>query len=425
MKANVSESENKSVEEPSTPPEEPQGDRNTQTTDSNLYLGPRDPHLLSEQHKEYSINSETEVNVSNKSSPQNSDLVDRYGGSDTTTQEGDFAVGKTERESPSGGSDSGQQFQNDLEESGEERREESTANGGDSDLKTQQQATEGVSTPELSLVEETPVLEDGDETGAGDGEEGLGLDVGLRNKAVEKEEDDETGCKETAKERMEVSREAILALGPEGDREEEILSQNNQPLGPTSSERGEESVVMGTELSEPQDTLMAGGVQNGATATVHACTNGRLSQEISEEDNGVEKRDITGSIDKHSSTNVPMMNTSQAENAGSNDSNGTEDQLGVTNLDDNGDRLEANTSLNDTADGITFNDSLHSQSAGSEPGNVSLTPHNASCGATNGVGLPQPREKSVFVRLSNRIRDLEVNMSLFSSYLDQLSSRSA
>ena len=44
---------------------------------------------------------------------------------------------------------------------------------------------------------------------------------------------------------------------------------------------------------------------------------------------------------------------------------------------------------------------------------------------TNGngaAGLPgQPKEKSVFLRLSNRIRDLEENMSLFSSYLDQIS----
>ena len=287
-----SENENKSRGQPSTLPEEPQGDPNTQTTDSNQYLGPRDPHLLSEEHKkpkEYSINSETEENVSNKSSPQDRDLVDRYGEHGTTTQEGDFVVGKTKGETPSGDSDSGQQFQNDVEESGEENGEESTANGGDSDLKTQQQTTEGVSTPELSLVEEALVLEDGDETGAGDGEEGLGLDVGLRDKAAEKEdgggEGDETGCKETAKERMEVLREATLdkqVLGPEVFKEEEMVSQNNQPLGPTSSEMGEEGVVMGTELSEPQDSLMAGGVQNGASATVHACTNGRLSREISE-----------------------------------------------------------------------------------------------------------------------------------------------
>ena len=33
----------------------------------------------------------------------------------------------------------------------------------------------------------------------------------------------------------------------------------------------------------------------------------------------------------------------------------------------------------------------------------------------------QQKEKSVFLRLSNRIRDLEENMSLFSSYLDQIS----
>ena len=44
---------------------------------------------------------------------------------------------------------------------------------------------------------------------------------------------------------------------------------------------------------------------------------------------------------------------------------------------------------------------------------------------TNGNGAGglsgQPKEKSVFLRLSNRIRDLEENMSLFSSYLDQIS----
>ena len=46
-------------------------------------------------------------------------------------------------------------------------------------------------------------------------------------------------------------------------------------------------------------------------------------------------------------------------------------------------------------------------------------------GMTNGNGAGvlsgQQKEKSVFLRLSNRIRDLEENMSLFSSYLDQIS----
>lgn len=38
-------------------------------------------------------------------------------------------------------------------------------------------------------------------------------------------------------------------------------------------------------------------------------------------------------------------------------------------------------------------------------------------------GAQPTREKSVFLRLSNRIRDVEENMSLFSSYLDQISTR--
>ena len=46
-------------------------------------------------------------------------------------------------------------------------------------------------------------------------------------------------------------------------------------------------------------------------------------------------------------------------------------------------------------------------------------------GLTNGNGAGmlsgQQKEKSVFLRLSNRIRDLEENMSLFSSYLDEIS----
>ena len=43
----------------------------------------------------------------------------------------------------------------------------------------------------------------------------------------------------------------------------------------------------------------------------------------------------------------------------------------------------------------------------------------------NGVHTTQPREKekSVFLRLSNQIRELEMNMTLFSSYLDQISTR--
>lgn len=44
-------------------------------------------------------------------------------------------------------------------------------------------------------------------------------------------------------------------------------------------------------------------------------------------------------------------------------------------------------------------------------------------GWVNGGASGSPREKSVFVRLSNRINNLEMNMSLFGSYLDQISSR--
>ena len=42
---------------------------------------------------------------------------------------------------------------------------------------------------------------------------------------------------------------------------------------------------------------------------------------------------------------------------------------------------------------------------------------------TNATSIPASREKSVFVRLSNRINNLETNMTLFGSYLDQISQR--
>lgn len=42
--------------------------------------------------------------------------------------------------------------------------------------------------------------------------------------------------------------------------------------------------------------------------------------------------------------------------------------------------------------------------------------------STNGQAAPRDKEKSVFLRLSNQIKELEMNMTLFSSYLDQISS---
>ena len=63
-------------------------------------------------------------------------------------------------------------------------------------------------------------------------------------------------------------------------------------------------------------------------------------------------------------------------------------------------------------------------SEGSDKDSENMTSF-SSDGMTNGSGAGmltgQQKEKSVFLRLSNRIRDLEENMSLFSSYLDQIS----
>ena len=81
------------------------------------------------------------------------------------------------------------------------------------------------------------------------------------------------------------------------------------------------------------------------------------------------------------------------------------------------------------------NGGSHDSGGGShDPDGGSHDPHSedsenmtslTSDGMTNGSGAGmltgQQKEKSVFLRLSNRIRDLEENMSLFSSYLDEIS----
>lgn len=55
--------------------------------------------------------------------------------------------------------------------------------------------------------------------------------------------------------------------------------------------------------------------------------------------------------------------------------------------------------------------------------NINSTNSNSTVGDESGTNNGSPREKSVFVRLSNRINNLELNMSLFGSYLEQISTR--
>ena len=88
--------------------------------------------------------------------------------------------------------------------------------------------------------------------------------------------------------------------------------------------------------------------------------------------------------------------------------------INTTNLfnDDVVNNDDYNTTIDTNATNITGNFSL-----GEENGCAIVG------GNGSGGGIPASREKSVFVRLSNRINNLETNMTLFGSYLDQISQR--
>lgn len=82
------------------------------------------------------------------------------------------------------------------------------------------------------------------------------------------------------------------------------------------------------------------------------------------------------------------------------------------------------TSMNGSS---SNNNKMNNVSVSTAEGGGSL-PTQAAGGNGNGAhylgGMPpREKEKSVFLRLSNQIKELEVNMSIFSRYLDQISTR--
>ena len=74
-------------------------------------------------------------------------------------------------------------------------------------------------------------------------------------------------------------------------------------------------------------------------------------------------------------------------------------------------------STNNTLDNVTISSPNNNHTLNSSTGT------NNTAGEEAGISNGMPREKSVFVRLSNRINNLELNMSLFGSYLEQISTR--
>lgn len=93
----------------------------------------------------------------------------------------------------------------------------------------------------------------------------------------------------------------------------------------------------------------------------------------------------------------------------------------------NNDTLLLNNGTDDNNNNYSTNGVLHNatntRNVTNTGFNVSNTTDPVDEGNSVNFSSGSHREKSVFLRLSNRINNLEMNMSLFGSYLDQISSR--
>ena len=95
-------------------------------------------------------------------------------------------------------------------------------------------------------------------------------------------------------------------------------------------------------------------------------------------------------------------------------------------LDEEGLNINTTNLLNIQNDDVVSTDTTIDTNGTNITCNFSLGEENGCAivgGNGSGGGIPASREKSVFVRLSNRINNLETNMTLFGSYLDQISQR--
>ena len=91
-----------------------------------------------------------------------------------------------------------------------------------------------------------------------------------------------------------------------------------------------------------------------------------------------------------------------------------------------GNRTASSENLNgNQTEGVTGSGGVGFGGNGSVVQNQTEHGRNGNGTGLSNYGLPaQQREKSVFLRLSNNIEDLQANMTLFSDFLDQISSRS-
>ena len=470
---------------PSADPDTAPADTNLREDPSgtDLGLGPSDPHAFraEQEAKETSIDSE------NENSAQNSiDLEERSPLDGSTLQpQGEGNGNKGGLEVPPEDADRGSkggQFQ----DGGELKN--TTVDDSDLTTRPRDDhasTPDHASSPELMppLGTAPNVLVEGEELGAGDGDWGLALDVGDREDTGEDDAGvqsalEQDGAKDNEIDDTLVSPGGEVGMGKKDGSPVQPLGPAVVSLGDTPRGNGEgvpqgdlpsTDIGLGPTMAPEEDVPLqngeraAGGIQevdsvgnqemdlrdlpeqkvgnDAATADEDGESTSRtLPHEPSEDDISSCSRPLQDvSMAQNGSNDSSLASASEREDAGSHGNKGmTEEQLSARKLDD--------ADTNGTIDEIPVNESLPTQPPGPEPGlpaGASLDQQNATGGSatnathakssnetllppTNGSSIPagQPKEKSVFVRLSNRIRDLEVNMSLFSSYLDQLSSRS-
>ncbi len=195
------------------------------------------------------------------------------------------------------------------------------------------------------------------------------------------------------------------------EEKENIVPQTQSTLKPTKS--GD------TEITGPQYTQNVSNSSNSSNGLSHdigmqvdATVN---DTNIITATNNVQQQDNTVTTDEATNTNNDTENNTIVNING----------INMTVVDESGDssindctsiNAKVNNSNVITGSNKSVNVSSNKDSVIEEPNDNS----NGSNGTSHTAGA---REKSVFVRLSNRINVLEINMTLFDSYLDQISQR--
>ena len=219
----------------------------------------------------------------------------------------------------------------------------------------------------------------------------------------------------------------------------EVITSSDLPLSkvvePLSNITGSSNVLEVNEtieeegkiVSQTQSTLKPLKPSDSET------TGPQYSQDVSNSPNGNCLSNDNGILDT-TINNTPTMEedrvaTNKTNYTSSNDTMIDKDKID-TMLADDGDCVDStvnNCTSNNNAvavDDGNIADTVNGSANASFNNDSTIVTEEPSDNGNNASShTPGAREKSVFVRLSNRINVLEVNMTLFDSYLDQISQR--